>query len=97
MQTLLEVQKAFKSMGLRRNQEPFNQRVLSILVIVFPGLISMWIYLICEADSDNEYMESVYIVTLASGVFLSFATTILITKKLFSFIKSSDEFSNERK
>lgn len=90
-----EVQKSFQSIGLDPKLEPFNRRILSILVITSLGIISVWIFLIHEADSAEEYMESTYVITVSTGVVLSFASTTLITKKLHSFYKAHEEYLNE--
>lgn len=57
----------------------------------------MWIFLIHEADGAQKVMESIYVVTTGSGIFLSFASTIFIREKLFSFFKNWDDFANDGK
>lgn len=97
MSILQEVQKSLKAIGFSPKLEPFNHRISSIFVISFSGVISQWIFLIYEADSGQEYMESIYVATACTGVLLSFSNTILSTKKIFLFINSIDEFINESK
>lgn len=97
MQTLREVQKSFNSLGFSRDQGPLNYRNLSILVSTFLGIVLLWMFIIYEADSAQKYMKSIYVATAATGTFLSFASTIFVTKKLFSLINSIDEFSTEGK
>lgn len=55
----------------------------------------MWIFLIYEADTDQEYMESMYTVSVGSGIFLSFASSTFLTKKLYSFIDGIQENFSE--
>lgn len=54
------------------------------------GVISICIFLIHEADSPQEYMKSIYMITAAIGLLLSFASTVLIKQKLFLFINRLD-------
>lgn len=95
MQILQEVQRSLSSIGFNQKLEPFNRRIVSILVTVLPGFISVWVFLIHEADSAQEYMESIYIAVVSTGILLSFTSTISITKKLFSFIENIGECFKE--
>lgn len=97
MKTLQVVRNLFDSMGLSSKLEPFNKLTLTILVVAALGISSQWIFLFHEADNSQEYMESIYVATCCTGVFLSFTSTIFITKKLFSFIDSVDKLFNESK
>lgn len=92
-----EVQKGFRSIGFGPNLEPFNPRVLSILTTTFLGVVSLWMFLFYEADSAEQYMESVCVITVCTGTLLSFASTVQDSEKLFSFIKADDEYLNESK
>lgn len=97
MQTNQEVQKAFHSIGISPKLEPFNHRVLSILAASLLGVISLWIFLIHETNNAREFMRSIFVVTVCTGIFVSFASITLITKKLFSFMKTLNEYLNESK
>lgn len=97
MQTLQAVQKSFDSLGFSPKLKQFNYKISGISVISFLGIILLWIYLLHEADSSQEYMESIYIVTACSGIFLSFASTVFFKEELFSFINSFNELTNESK
>lgn len=97
MQTLQVVQKSFNSMGFDPKREPFNYITVGILVLGFSGVSIQWIFLLHVADSPQERMESMYVVAGCTGVFLSYTTTIFITKELFSFINAFDELTNKSK
>lgn len=97
MRSVQEVQKAFITIGFDPKLKPMNHRVLGVLAIVFPGLTSIWIYLIFEANGAEEYMESIFMVTVCTGIFISFASTILNKTSLFSFIGRVDKVLNESK
>lgn len=81
-------------MGFDPQFKPFNRRTSSILALTFTAVLLMWIYLIYEADTDQEYMESMYFVSVCSGIFLSFASSAFFTKKLYSFIDGIQENFN---
>lgn len=87
-----EVQKGLQSIGYGPKLESVNHRFLSILAATSLGIISQWIFLIHEAASAEEYMESIYVITACTSIVLSFANTILIKKKLHSFIKANEEY-----
>lgn len=95
MQVFQETQKSFKWMGFDSKLKPFNRRISSILVFTFTCVLLLWIFLIYEADTDQEYMESIYCVSVGSGVFLSLASSTFITKKLYSFIDGIQGNFNE--
>lgn len=61
------------------------------------GITSLCISIIQGGNEDQEYMKSIYIMTTATGILLSFASTIFIKQKLFSFIKVCDVIVNESK
>lgn len=95
MQIFQEVQKSFISLGFNPKEEPFNHKIVGILAATLLAVISLWIFLIHEANSAESYMESIYDITAATGLLLSLASTVFIKQKLFSFIGSFDEFLNE--
>lgn len=97
MLILQEVQKSFDSIGFNPKLEPLNHKILGILCIVVPAVLSLWIFLVHEANSAHEYMDSIYVISTSCGIFLSFTSTILITKKLYFLFKVFDEFINEGK
>lgn len=97
MQILQETQKKFIWIGLNPQIEPIHGRLWSILGMAFTALLSLWIFLIHEARSAQEYMESVYVVSTCSGIFASFASTVFIRKQFFSFFIRVDEFCNGSK
>lgn len=90
MQLFQQVQKSFHLMGFSPKLEPFNRTILNILVPSFLAVIFMWIFLFNNSDA-LENIESIHNVTVSTSVFVSFAGTIFISKKLFSFIESLNE------
>lgn len=97
MRALVVVQKCFDLMGISSKREQLNHITLSVLIIGGLAISLEWMYLILEADSSQEYMESIYVVTASTGIFFSFASTIFIEKKIFSFIDGIDDILIESK
>lgn len=97
MKILQGVQKSFKSLGLSPKPDRFNRKIFIFSIIYFPVVVSLWIFLVHEANSAEEYLESIYVVTTCSGILISFASTILAKMRLFSFIKKADVNVNESK
>lgn len=97
MRVLQVVQKCFDAMGLSPKRDQFNPITSIILVLATSGVGLQWIFFFHEADSSQEYMESIYVATACSGALISFASTVFIRKQLFSFIGSVDELFNGSK
>lgn len=97
MKIYQEVQKSFVWIGFDQKLEPFNRKISSILAITFTAVLLQWIFLIHVAETAQQYMESMYIVSTCSGIFLAFASSTFTTKRLFSFIKRVNESVDESK
>lgn len=99
MQILQEVKKSFYLMGFDPKLKRFEiiRRIKNDLIIMYSTVISQYEFLIQEADGAEEYMESIYVVTLSTGFLLSYTSTILTTEKLFSLFRVYDEFMNTSK
>lgn len=97
MRTLQVAQKSLNSIGFSPELKPFNSKILSNLVTIFPFIILQWIFLFHGANGAQEYIECAYIAVGCTGVFLSFASAVLIAAKFFSYFKSVDDFFNESK
>lgn len=92
-----EVQKSLYSIGFGPKLKPFNQQIVSILLPISLGVISLWIFLFHDAESAGEYVEAVCVITISGGTTLSVAITNFTTKKIFLFIKAHEEYLNESK
>lgn len=98
MKILRVVQRNFDFIGISPNREFLNQKVLTIIFVSVSGMSSLFIFFFHEANTAQEYMEFIYIVTAAIGTSLSAANTVFfVKKKLFSFIDSVDGHFNESK
>lgn len=97
MQIFQELQKKMYSIGFSPQLKPHNNKIVSVLVIIFVTVILLLIFPIYEANNAREYMESIYICNVCIGMLVSLTNTVLKSKKLFEFIKSMDEFVNDSK
>lgn len=95
MKILQVVQKNFTLLGIDPKLERFNQRLLINLAMSALAIALLWIYLLREADSSQEYMESTYFLVACSGIFLSAMSTTFMTKKIFAFFNFFDELPSE--
>lgn len=91
------VQKSFESMGISPCRNPINNKTLTIMFISFSGISLLGLYVSLIANSAQEYVKCIYILTATVGTFLSAVTTLLTKSKLFSFIGRIDNVFNERK
>lgn len=97
MRVLQVVQKSFDSIGFDPKLKPFNRIILSMMAIHLLNTFSLWIFLLLGANSSHEFMESIYITSCYSGIFLSAANVIFTREELFSVINMTDGIFNESK
>lgn len=95
MRIFQEVEKSFISLGFSPDPEPLNRTILRSFAAILLADILLFVRFFQGADSAQHRIESIYIITTATGVLLSFASTIFIKQKLFSFFTSCDAFLNE--
>lgn len=91
MKILQEVQKSFNSIGFSPNLDRFNKKILIVTSVIVVGLILQLIYIFHEADTPQEYMESIHFFSACFSILLSFASSVLMKQKLFSFIKQIED------
>lgn len=97
MKSLQVYQKSIESLGLSRNRKPFNRQTFGIAIASVLVVILLWIFLLCEADSSQEYIESIFVINACTNIFISFASMILIADKLFAYFDGIDELLDESK
>lgn len=95
MKVLQAVKANFVSMGFNPELEQFNYILLKNIVMCASGTAAMWIFLLYEAESSQEFMESAYFVATCSGIGLSAISMIFLTTELFSFFDHFDEIANQ--
>lgn len=97
MPVLQAVKKAFDEMGFSPELEPLNHRYLRSITIIIPCLIFAWKSLVYEISNAQEYMESLYVVSIGTATLLAYVSTVLITKKLYFFLDAIDEIFKKGK
>lgn len=95
MKVLQTLQKNFVSIGFDPKRKPFNRTFMKVITLTISTMILLWIFLLHEADSNQQYMESVYCIVDCGAVFLSVSSTIFITKKIFSLSDHYEGIVNE--
>lgn len=97
MKIFQTVQKNFGILGICRDQPRFNGKSLIACLIYGLGTILSAIFLICEADTFNEYTNNLYITTaLAVGLFC-LTNIILKMKELFALADKIEKSLDESK
>lgn len=91
MKFLREVQKYFEILGVCSTRSRVNVRSAFTCLIYGLGLTSSATFLICEADSFQEYTNNCYITTAFVVGFTYFTITIYKMNKLFILIKNLRE------
>ena len=76
---------------------PFTEQHLRTHLKFCLTILSLCIFAIRVANTSKEYMDSAYIVTATSALFISYVTLTFKTIKLFKFFDSIENFTNERK
>lgn len=97
MQLLQEVRNSFDSMGFSPKSDQLSHKFLNNFIINFSGYILLWIYLLRDANSSLQYMESIYMITVCSCIFLSAVSTVFLQDELFLFIDTLNSLFNESK
>lgn len=70
---------------------PFNKQHARIQSRLFLSLISTYTFAIHVANSPEELMDSFYIITEASAIFISYSITIFKMEDLFDFIDGCEK------
>lgn len=76
---------------------PFTRKHLRTHLIFSCDFISFCIFAIHVADSPKEYMDSLYIITAATALLISYLTITIKMAKLFDFFTNIEEGIHERK
>ena len=102
MALLQIVQKNLALLGFIRNRYdyhyyPFNREHLKTMLIFAIGLIQLYTFAFHSAKVPREYMDSFYMITVLTAVFLSYAIVVWNMIKLFNFIDGCDEVINKSK
>lgn len=94
MKILQTVQTNLAVLGFERNLRPFNKRQMFWF---FEGLLSSTtfvIYLLFEASSPKEYMDSIFMIVIGTLMTISHFSMILETETIFVLIDKIENIIN---
>lgn len=76
---------------------PFSRQCLIANLICIIGFISASVFTFHVANNTREYMDSLYVLIIACGIFVSYTTTIFNMNKWFCFIGKFEQFFDDSK
>lgn len=89
---LFLVQKNFVMFGITKNQTNFQFGRMSIIFLLFIlNAASSFTYLLTEPNNFKEYIESIYMTSVATMSGVCCATMVFKRKKLFALIQRVEE------
>lgn len=89
------IQKNMAAMGFKPNQQQNHHRQVNSGQIVwvikcFLDISILAVYVFCKANRIEEYMDSVFSLTVVAGVTVAFVSIILHNDKLFNMIDRTE-------
>lgn len=72
---------------IRQHCSCFSQSSLSI--------VSLTLYLVHDANSVKEYMDSMFLTTAAVTIFASFSSTVFKTPELYTLLNNAETVGND--
>ena len=97
MKIFKTVQKHLASLGYIKNQSSLNIRQLSICFLSIVAIISLSLYLFCFANTQKEFMDSIFMTVSGVLVFISNLSTANKLTTIFIFIDRTEQVINESK
>lgn len=102
MKPFLTIRKYLATVGIMPNRfhyrcYPFSRQCLIANSICIIGFISTSVYTFHVANNTKEYMDSLYVLVMACGIFLSYTTTVFNMNKWFCFFENFEKFFDESK
>lgn len=94
MKIFKTILKNFELVGIIRDH-PFNQKFLIANATFVIGFASVFIFAFHVAHSMNEYMDSFFILTGMSGIFLCYATFSFNLTQLFRILDRFDKLFHD--
>lgn len=92
MKFLQTIRKNMVAMGFAPNQQQnshrrFSSRQIFFTAKYFIDIIVIGVYIFCEADRNEEYMESVFSLTAVVGATIVFISVTAHNDKLFDILE----------
>lgn len=88
------VKKMLASIDLNANQRPFHRKQLLHIVQGFCAIILQCLYLVYEANTIREYMNSIFMTTVGILVYMGFWSAIFKTTIIYEFIDQYETIVN---
>lgn len=96
MEIAQTVKKNLASIGYRTNVRPFHREQLWILLERLISFLLQLMYLLEEAKTPKQYMQSYFTLCVAILMYISLASTIIEMPTIFIFIGDMEKVINER-
>lgn len=91
-------QKNFAIVGITSNwaikSQPFNWKIFTCFSVLGSSIICSLMYILFEADTLNEYTQSIYSGSMTASIILSFMLVIINVKKMFQLIDICEDIVN---
>lgn len=96
MNILETVKKNLASIDFVANQPPLPTKQLINIIWDYLNIISLFLYLLFEARTDKEYMDSIFMVTVGIIVSTARVSSVMKAASFFLFIDDFEQVVNER-
>lgn len=90
-----QIQKMCAIYGMASNQHPFNLRNWLALSIFGIGIILNGVHFACEAKTFQEFVDSIFVATMFTGVLAIFAFIVLNMRQIFDFISEAEQIIDD--
>lgn len=94
MKIFQRVQVNLASLGYRRNQSPFNTTQLWISIRFFLNLALLFAYLVCEANTPKEYVDTIFMTTGVFVINIARVSTLFKNAAIFDLIDKLEKILN---
>lgn len=96
MEIFETVKNNLASIGFVANQHPLHAKQLVNVARGFLALILQCLYLAFEANTDKEYMDSIFMTAVGIMIYSAHMSSIFKTASLFIFLDDLEHVVNER-
>lgn len=97
MNIFVTVKKNFASIGFIQGKGRFDLERWLRIFEGFLAIIMQCLYLVFDADTDEEYMDSMFMTTVGIFIYVCFLSVVLKTEMIFITIDEIQQFVNESK
>lgn len=91
------IEQNFASLGFSSNQRSFNKKQLQIGLYFILGNVSQYAYLFHDANTAQQYMDSIFTTTTGTLIFISYVNTVRIMPIIFNSIDGLQRVVDESK